>query len=151
MRAEPQTGVLAHGVLGDVVEPPVRRRHGALPFGDRVTELVKDQLRERVVGVERVVGADGDRAAPVAGGVRLACARDRKSDRAGGLAPDRIDRGAASAGASFAGADAERSEGGVGDRYMTGIVNCTACARELYNARIARKSQIRRHFRVDYL
>ncbi len=55
------------------------------------------------------------------------------------------------AGADAAGADAERGEEGVGDRYMTGIVNCTARARELYNAGIARKSQIRRQFRGYYL
>jgi len=59
--------------------------------------------------------------------------------------------GAASPGPTIAGADAERSEDGVGDRYMTGIVNCAACARELYNARITRKSQFRRQFRGYYL
>jgi hypothetical protein len=44
-----------------------------------------------------------------------------------------------------------RSEAGVKDSDMTGIVNCGAAGRELHIARITHESQIRPQFRRYYL
>jgi hypothetical protein len=88
IRGETQAGVLAHDVPGNVLQPPVGQWERRLPLGDRVTELVKDELRERIVGVERVVGADRDRPSSVAARVSVARTGDRETDPRRGRAPD---------------------------------------------------------------
>jgi hypothetical protein len=87
-----QTSVLAHRVLRHVVEAPVRLVERRLSFRDRVTQLVKHQLRERVVVVEHLADADRDAAAPVARRVRSVRAREREADARGGAPPDVVDR-----------------------------------------------------------
>ena len=53
-RLHAQARVLAHHVLGDVVEAPVRFPQRRLALRERVTQLVEHQLRQRVVVVQRV-------------------------------------------------------------------------------------------------
>jgi hypothetical protein len=93
VRLHAQARVLARRVLGDVVEPPVRFSQRPLPLRDRVTELVKHQLRKGIVVVQHVVHTDRDLARAVAGRVCVACARHREADALRGTAPDGVNVG----------------------------------------------------------
>ena len=79
-RLHAQARVLAHGVRGDVVEAPVRLPQRRLALRDRVTQLVKHQLRERVVVIERVRRADRDPPARRSSRTRRSCARRLEAD-----------------------------------------------------------------------
>ena len=103
-----QAGVLAYDVGFDVVEPPIGARERPLALGDGVTELVKDELPEGVVVVERVVSADRDHAAPVAGRIRVARPLDAEADRRRCATPDLVD-----------GLDGEGASGGEHRRHLT--------------------------------
>ena len=78
-----QASVLAHRVLGDVVEPPVgptqRLRR---PSVSAWHSSWNTSCATRVVVVQRLVGADGDRAPSVAGRVRVGGAHDPEADPA---------------------------------------------------------------------
>ena len=54
---------------------------------------MKHQLSERIITIERLVDADRDRAAAIAGRVGLGGADNLETEARGGGAPNRIDRG----------------------------------------------------------
>ncbi len=86
-----QARMFAHGLLGQVVEAPVRGACAALALRDRVAELVEHELRKRVVDVEDLVGADRDHPGG-AGRVGVGRPADLESHPRGGRAPEVVDR-----------------------------------------------------------
>ena len=84
-----QAGVLAPVVIGaGVVHAPVGPRERVLALDERVAQLVEDHLGEAVVGVERRVVADRERAAAVGRGVRVRRAHHAQADPARSAEPD---------------------------------------------------------------
>ena len=80
--------MLAPVVIGPgVVHAPVRARERLLAFDKRVTQLVKDHLGEAVVGIERLVITDRERAAAIGGRVRVGRAHDREANATRGPYP----------------------------------------------------------------
>ena len=100
-----QAGLLAHVVaVAGVVQAPVGQPPAGLALHQRVTELVQHQLRQAVVGVQRLGRADRDGAAAVGASRRpRRAALDLEPAASGGVLPraDRCRRGrAAQRGAS---------------------------------------------------
>ena len=84
--------------VGLVVEAPVDPLEGVLALDQRVAELVEDHLGERVVGVERGVVTDDQRAGALAragrrvAGVRVRRPDDPQADPGGAVDPDLRER-----------------------------------------------------------
>ena len=74
-----------------VVEPPIRPRRVLRSFAQRVAKLVEDQLRDRVVDIEVLVGRDQQAPRAIAGRVSIAGALDPQPNFLGCRNPNTLD------------------------------------------------------------
>ena len=74
-----------------VVEPPIRPRRILRSFAQRVAKLVEDQLRDRVVDIEVLVGRDQQAPRAIAGRVSIAGSLDPQPNFLGGRNPNTLD------------------------------------------------------------
>jgi len=75
-----------------VVQAKVRDLETLHAFDQGVTELVKDHLRQAVIGVERARSADRHDTTPVGRGIDFWGSHDSEADARGDRQPDRVER-----------------------------------------------------------
>ena len=88
-----KAGMFANNVLRIVVvQSPIRKPDGFGTLNQKVTQLVKDHLGQRVIRVKRISGADIQQAGAIIEGEDIRTAFNRNPELPGAFDPDDIER-----------------------------------------------------------